>query len=119
EQLVVVEVQVGINLVALEQVVADGDLAEEVALAERGLLAMARQGEEELYLERRAGAAGVEVGEERILPLLGHHRRVQTRAQPMRQRGLADAGWPFDRYVSKLAPLSREYRVDACCASSV
>src|SRR5262249_34685442 len=42
EQLVVVEVQVGVDLVPIEQVVADGELAEKVALPERGLLPVAR-----------------------------------------------------------------------------
>ena len=43
EQLVVVEVQVRVDLVALEQVVADGQLAEEIALPQRGLLPVARR----------------------------------------------------------------------------
>ena len=57
EQLVVVEVQVGVDLVALEQVVADRQLAEEIALPQRRLLAVAREREEELRLECRARRA--------------------------------------------------------------
>ena len=63
---------------------------------------MAREREEELGLERGAGAAGVEVGEERILALVEHHRRVEPRPEPIRERRLADSERPLDRDVTEL-----------------
>ena len=55
EQLVVVEIEVREDLVLVEQVVADRDLAEQIRLAERGLLAMAIEQIEQLGLQRGAG----------------------------------------------------------------
>src|SRR6185369_7824134 len=106
EQLVVVQIEVGVDLVALEQVVADRGLAEEIALAQRRLLSMAREREEQLGLERGAGAPGVEVGEERVVPLFDHHRRIEPRAEAIGQRRLADAGRALYRDVAKLRHLS-------------
>jgi len=48
EQLVVVEIQVGVDLVAIEQVVADRDLAEKVGLSQRALLPVSAQQIEQL-----------------------------------------------------------------------
>ena len=102
EQLVVVEVQVGVDLVALEEVVADRQLAEEIALAQRRLLPVARQREEELRLEPGARPAGVEVGEKRIVGLVEHDRRIEPRAEPVGQRRLAHAQRTFDGDVPEV-----------------
>ena len=102
EQLVVVEIQIREDLVLVEQVVADRRLAEEVGLPQRRLLAVAVEQVEELRLQRRAGTVGVEVGEERILGFFEHDRRVEARAEPLGQRGLARADRPFDRDVAEL-----------------
>ena len=88
EQLVVVEVHERVDAVALEEVVADRRLTEEIALTQGEQLAMAREREEELRLERRAGAAGVEIGQKRILAFVEHDGRVETRAEPLGQRVL-------------------------------
>ena len=48
------------------------------------------------------GASGVEVGEERILRFVEHHRRVEPRAETIGQRGLADAERSLDRDVAEL-----------------
>ena len=55
---------------------------------------MASEQVEELGLERGAGPAGVEIGEERIVGVFEHDRRVEPRAEPLGQRGLADADGP-------------------------
>ena len=102
EQLVVVEVQVREDLVLVEQVVGDRDLAEEVRLPQRRLLTMAVEQIEELRLQRRAGTVGVEVGEKRILGVFEDERRVEPRAEPLCQRGLAGADRSFDRDVAEL-----------------
>ena len=61
-------------------------LAEQVGLPQRRLLAVAIEQVEELRLQRRAGAVGVEVGEKRILGVLEHDRGVEPRRQPLGQR---------------------------------
>src|SRR5262249_60819320 len=97
EQLVVVEVQMREDLVLVEHVVADGRLTEQVRLAERGLLAVPAQQEEELRLQRGARPIRVEVGEERILGFLEDDAGVEARAESLRKRGLARADRSFDR----------------------
>ena len=92
EQVVVVEVQVGVDPVLLEQVVADGRLAEEVGLPQRLLLPVAVEQEEQLRLEGGARPIGIEVGEERVVRFLQDGRRVDVRGQPLGQRRLADTG---------------------------
>ena len=78
EQLVVVQVQVRVDLVAIEEIVGDGELAEEVRLPEDPLLAVTRQQVEELRLQRGARTLGIEVGEKRVLTFLQHQRGVET-----------------------------------------
>src|SRR6185436_14408540 len=77
EQLVIVEVQVREDLVLVEQIVGDRELAEQVRLAERGLLTMPIQQVEKLGLKRRARTIRVEVGEKRIFVFLEHECRVE------------------------------------------
>src|SRR6185503_11373662 len=84
-------------------------LAEEIALPQRGLLAVPREREEQLGLERGPGAPAVEVREEWILPFVQHHGRVEPRAEPIRERRLADAERTFDRDVAELFHRVREY----------
>ena len=57
---------------------------------------------EELRLQRGAGPVGVEIGEERILGFFQHDRRVEPRAEPLGERGLARADRAFDRDVAEL-----------------
>src|SRR4051812_19844882 len=102
EQLVVIEVEIRVNLVALEQVIADGGVREEVALPEQRLLAVAGERVEELCLERRAGTAAMEVGEERIVGFVEDDGGVQPRAQAIRERRFADACGPFNGEVTEL-----------------
>src|SRR5205085_6368355 len=102
EQLVVVEIQVGVDLVALEQVIAHRQLAEEIVLPECGLLAVPRQREKELRLKARARPLGIEVREERILRLVEHEGRVETRAEPVCKGRFADADGTLDGDIPKL-----------------
>ena len=104
EQLVVVEVQVGVDLVALEEVVAERQLAEEIELAQRGLLPMACQRVEELRLERGAGAARLSVGEERIVGFVEDDRRIEAGAETIGEPRLADADGPSIAMYRKSKP---------------
>ena len=89
EQLVVVQVQIRVDLVPLEQVIADRELAEEIALAERGLLAVTPEREEQLRLKRRTGPPRLEVGEKRIVGFVEDDRRIESRAEPIGEQRLA------------------------------
>ena len=86
EQLVVVEVEERVDPVALEDEVADRRLAEEIALPQLLQLPVTGERVEELRLERGAGAAGVEIGEERILGIVEDDRGVEPGAEPLGQR---------------------------------
>src|SRR5678816_1165716 len=55
----------------------------------------------ELRLQRRARAAGVEVGEERIVGLFQHGCGIKTVCDPLRKRRLADTNRSFDSDVLK------------------
>ena len=57
---------------------------------------------EELRLQRGARPVGVEVGEKRIVGFLEDERRVESRAEPLGQRGLAGADRTFDRDVAEV-----------------
>ena len=102
EQLVVVEVEVRVDLVFLEQVVADRRLVEEVGLSKRGLLAMPAEQVEQLRLQRRSRTVSVEVGEKGVFRLLQHNAGVKAAGEALSQRRLAHADWPFDRDVAKV-----------------
>jgi hypothetical protein len=102
EQVVVVEIQVGVDAVLLEQVVADRRLAEEVRLPQRLLLPVAVEQEEQLRLEGGARLVGVEVGQERVVRFLQDRRRIDVRGQPLGQRRLADTGGPFEGYITEI-----------------
>src|SRR5262249_14428408 len=96
-QLIVVEVQKREDLVLVEQIVADGDLTEQIGLTERRLLSMAREQIKELSLQRRSGTAGIEVGDEWIVGFLEHDGRIEARAEPFGESTLPDADRAFDR----------------------
>src|SRR5678816_738723 len=55
----------------------------------------------ELRLQRRARAAGVEVGEERIVGLFQHGCGIKTVCDPLRKRRLAETNRSFDSEVLK------------------
>ena len=102
EQLVVVEIQLREDLVLVEEVVADRELAEQIRLTHRLLLAVAIEEIEELSLERRARPFRVEVREERIFGILEQDGRFEPRAEALSERALAHANRSFDRDVAKL-----------------
>ena len=91
-----------VDAIALEHEVADRRLAEQIALAQLLQLAVSRQREEQLRLKRRAAAAGVEIGEKRILGVVAHDGGVEPRAEPFGQRGLAQTRWSLDGEVAKV-----------------
>src|SRR4029078_5202201 len=72
EQLVVVEIEIRKDLVLVEQVVTPRRLREEISLLQADELSMPIEEIKELRLQRRAGAAGIEVGEEWIVRFLQH-----------------------------------------------
>src|SRR6185437_11638777 len=113
EQLVVVEIQVRVDLVALEQVIAHRHLAEKIRLPQLCLLTMAREREEELGLERRARASRVEVGKEWIVGVVENDRGFETCAKTIGQRGFAHTGRPFDGQMTELHG-SLEYKLSGC-----
>ena len=114
EELVVVEIQVRVNLVPVEQVVADGELTEQVTLPQRGLLAMAGEGKEQLCLEAGARTVRIEVGEKRILRFVEDNRRVETGAEPIGEQRFPDAGGPLDGDVSEIQDLNSLVPREVC-----
>src|SRR6185503_18049981 len=101
-QLIVVEVHERVDPVALEDVVADRDLAEELALSKVEQLSMSGERVEQLGLESGAAAAGVEVGEKRIFRFVEHDGGIQARTQPFGKCRLAQADRPLDGEVSEV-----------------
>ncbi len=103
EQLRILEVQIGEEPALLEDVVRHRELGEELSLDELLLLAVAREQEEQLGLERRSTMTVVEGLEERVVrPLLEHRIRVEPLRQLLDERRLADADRTLDRDVVKL-----------------
>jgi hypothetical protein len=102
EQLVVVEVQIRVDLVALEQIIADGELAEKIGLPQRRLLAMSGERVEQLRLESGARPIGVEVREERVFSIVEDYRRIEPRTEPIGECGFADAERTFDGDVPEV-----------------
>jgi len=102
EQLVVVEIQVGEDLVFVEEVIRNRRLREQVRLPQRRLLPVTRQQIKELRLQRRAGTVGVEVGEKRIVGFLADDVRVESPAEPLGESGFPCADRPFDRNVAEV-----------------
>jgi O-succinylbenzoate synthase len=102
EEFVIVEIGERVDPIAIEREVADDGLSEQVALPQRLQAPLTGQGEEELGLERGAGAAGVKIREERFLLIITHDRRVESRAQSLRQRGLAQTRRPLDGEVAEV-----------------
>src|SRR5688500_5737700 len=70
EQLVVVEIQIGINAVFREDVIADRDLREQICLPAIDQLPMPVQKKEELRLKRRTWPIGIEIDKERVFLIL-------------------------------------------------
>src|SRR5919106_702877 len=102
EELVVVEIQIRVNLVAVEEVIRDGELAEEIGLPQRRLLAVTRERVEQLRLKRSASPTRVEVGQKRIVGFIKHHGCIEPRAETIGERRLADADRPLDRNVPEI-----------------
>src|SRR5688572_5946212 len=102
EQLVVVEIQIRMNLVAVEQVVADRQLAEQIGLPERRLLPMTRQREEELRLKSCAAAPGMKIGNEGIIGFVEDDVRVEAGAKAVGEERFANARRSFDRDVPEI-----------------
>ena len=96
EQLVVVEVEKGVDAIAIEEVVRDRRLREEVALADRRLLSVARDKSEPLLRNPPPPAAGVKVVDEGILLFVGDERGVDASAQTLGQQRLARARGALD-----------------------
>jgi hypothetical protein len=71
-------------------------LAEEISLAQTGLLAMAIQQVEQLRLQGRARTLGIEISEKRIVGFFKHDRGVEPRAKPFGERSFAGTDGPFD-----------------------
>ena len=101
EQLVVVKVEVGVDLVLVEQVVANRRLAEEVGLPQRHLLTVSREEVEQLRLEGGARPARIQIAEKGILRLVKDDRGVEPGAEPLRQRRLAHGERSFNRDVAE------------------
>ena len=101
EQLVVVEVHVGVDLVAIEEIVRDQQLAEEIGLPQAPLLPVAREGEEQLRLKRGTGPPPIELAKEGIIPIVEDHRRVEPGTKPLGEQGLPDSRRTFDGNVPK------------------
>ena len=57
---------------------------------------------EELRLQCRARAIGIEVREKRILGVFEHKRGVEAGGEPLGKRGFARADRSFDRDVAEL-----------------
>ena len=102
EQLVVVQVQVGVYLVPIEQVVADGELAEQIALTKRRLLPVTRQREKELRLEGGARDDPRRSRQKRILRFVEDHRRVEARSEAIGEQRFSDAGRTLDGDVAEI-----------------
>lgn len=63
---------------------------------------MASQGVKELRLEPGAGAAGVELGEKRVLGVVEDDCRIESSPKLIGERGFADAKRAFDRDVPEV-----------------
>ncbi len=68
---------------------------------------MTREREEELRLEGRAGAARVEIREERVAAPVAHDGRVEPRGQPLGEQRLAQANGAFDGEIAKVQPAAK------------
>jgi hypothetical protein len=98
----VVQVQIGEDLVLREDVVAQGDLVEQVRLGELPLLPVPVQEEEELGLERGSRLLLVEIAEEGILDVFHDLDGVEPGREQIHEARLADADRPFHGYELSL-----------------
>ena len=107
EQFVVVEIEVRVDAILLEDVVADRDLCEKIGLSPVDELPMPIQEIEQLRLQCRAWPVGIEIGEERVLLIFANERRVEPRRETFGQGGFAGADRAVDRDVSKVQPVAQ------------
>ena len=113
EQLVVVQIEVGVDLVLVEEVVRDDQLIEQIGLPQRRLLPVPREQRKQLRLERRARTTGVQVGDERVVGIVENRCRVEPKCEMSGQGRLAGANRTFDGEVLKVQSAS-EYTPSSC-----
>jgi len=104
---VVAQIQIGKNAVLGKEIIADGDLIEQVVLGELLLLGVPVHKEEYLGLEPEPGGILVEIREERIL--LGAFEddaRVQLGRKERCETGLSHTDRPVDHDVPGMATCS-------------
>src|SRR5260221_1229764 len=111
EELVVVQVQVGVDAVFFKNVVANRDLREQVGLPTVHQLAMAVEQVEQLGLQRGAGAIRVEIREEGVFGILANRRRLEAGGQSFSECGLASANRPIDRDVVEVQAAEKYIRI--------
>ena len=102
EQLVVVEVQIRIDAILFENVVADRDLRKQIRLAPIDQLAVSVQQIEQLRLKSGSRTIRVEIGQEGILLIIAHERRVHASREPFGERRLSRTNGSIDRDVTKV-----------------
>ena len=102
EQLVIVKVEIGVDLVLVEQVIGDRQLIEEVDLPKSRLLAVAGEQREQLGLERRTRMATVEIGHEWVVGLVQQHCRIEAVTKVLGKDGFAYANRTFDGDIAEV-----------------
>ena len=107
EELVIVEVEIRVDTIFLENVVADRDLRKQVCLASINELPVSVQEIEKLSLKSGAGTIGVEISQEWILMVFAYERCIHASRQALGKRGLSCTNGPIDRYVSKVQVVSQ------------
>jgi HEAT repeat protein/cyclophilin family peptidyl-prolyl cis-trans isomerase len=110
EQFVVIEVQVRVNPIFFEDVVANRILREEIGLTPLDELPMTVEQIEELGLQSGPRSIGVEVGEEGIFRVLAHQGAIEPTGKPFGQRGLAHADRTIDRDVVEVQAAEKYIR---------
>ena len=105
KELVVIKIQIGVDLVFVEQVIANGRLVKQVCLAERDLLPVTREQRKQLSLEGCTRTSSIKILEERVLGCVLHHGRVESHGQPLGKPRLAGAQRAFDCDVAEIQPV--------------
>ena len=108
KQLVVVEIQVRIDFVFIEEVVANGELIKQIRLVQRGLLPMPGEHREQLALERSPRPAGVEIPNKWIVGFVQNDCGVESGTEVLRQCRLADAYRTLDGDIAEVQ-YTRQY----------